>query len=65
MEWQARLSQVGKAQKAARPAQPIAPGGRTPVAPDVHEGTMKPLWAGSLLLLARTVAVGGEDYVQG
>ena len=32
---------------------------------DVREGVIAPVWAGSMLLLARRVRVGEQDYVQG
>ncbi len=32
---------------------------------NVSQGMMKPVWVGSMLLLARRVSVGGKEYVQG
>jgi len=33
--------------------------------PAVSDGTMKPVWVGEELLLARRIAVSGEEYLQG
>lgn len=32
---------------------------------DVREGPLKPVWVDGTLLLARRVAIGGEEYIQG
>jgi len=42
-----------------------APAAAAVAAPEVHEGSMTPLWAGDALILARRVRVVGADYVQG
>lgn len=36
-----------------------------PAALDVKEGLMKPLWVGSELVLARRIALNGQEYIQG
>jgi signal transduction histidine kinase len=57
-EQQARAQNYAFAQMNQAGANPLARG-------DVAEGTVKPIWFGDALVLARRVSVEGREYIQG
>ncbi|MHC4091212.1 MAG: sensor histidine kinase [Planctomycetota bacterium] len=77
-EWQARNRQVAVIAQQSEQSQASAPADERPTQfqqptkgaqslppSNVHEGVIKAIWAGDMLLLARSVSVGSDVYVQG